>query len=101
MENAVGPVLRMAEDIPGIIAAIEEDNPGTELQVLDRGSYVRIQGPNRLTVTRDAIARNVGRSDYELRELEVLLASFAGRISNTTDAITWHYARSVTSAGEG
>lgn len=91
MENAVGPILRMSEDIAGIVAAIEEDNPGTVVRVIDRGAYVRVQAPYRLMVTRESIARNVGRSDYELRELEVLLASFAGRIENTSDAITWQY----------
>jgi toluene monooxygenase system protein D len=92
MENAVGPVLRMSEDIPAIVAAIEDDNPGVAVEVLDRGSYVRIQAPGRLTVTRESIARNIGRSGYEMRELEVLLASFAGRIANTSEAITWQYA---------
>jgi toluene monooxygenase system protein D len=93
VKDAVGPVLRMHEDIPGIVAAINEDNPDVAIEVFDRGSYVRVQAPRRLVVTRDSIARNLGRSDYEIRELEVLLSSFAGRIANTSDSIIWHYQR--------
>ena len=92
MKNAVGPVLRMSEDIDAIIAAIEEDNPGTTIEVTDRGAYVRIQAERRMKVTRASIERNVGRT-FEMREFEPMMPAFSGRIETTSDAILWSYKR--------
>ncbi|HEX6553162.1 MAG TPA: MmoB/DmpM family protein [Ktedonobacteraceae bacterium] len=92
MKNAVGPVLRMSEDVEAIIAAIEEDNPGTEIEVIDRGAYVRIQAQQRLKVTRASIERHIGRS-FEMRQLEPMMPAFAGRIETTSDAILWSFKR--------
>ncbi|MFZ0190396.1 MAG: MmoB/DmpM family protein [Streptosporangiaceae bacterium] len=44
MKNPVGPVLRMSDEVEQIIAAIEDDNPDTHIEVIDRGAYVRVQG---------------------------------------------------------
>ena len=92
MKNAVGPVLRMSEDVEAIIAAIEEDNPGTEIEVIDRGAYVRIQAPQRMKVTRASIERHIGRP-FEMRQLEPMMSAFAGRIETTSDAILWSFKR--------
>ena len=90
MKNAVGPVLRMSDDIDAIIGAIEEDNPGTEIEVIDRGAYVRIQAEQRMKVTRASIERHIGRT-FEMRQLEPMMSAFAGRIETTSDAILWSY----------
>jgi toluene monooxygenase system protein D len=92
VKNAVGPVLRMSDDIDAIIAAIEEDNPGTEIEVIDRGAYVRIQAEQRLKVTRASIERHIGRT-FEMRQLEPMMSAFAGRIETTSDAFLWSYKR--------
>ncbi len=92
MKNAVGPVLRMSEDVEAIIAAIEEDNPGTEIEVIDRGAYVRIQAQHRMKVTRASIERHLGRP-FEMRQLESMMSAFAGRIETTSDAILWSFKR--------
>ena len=92
MKNAVGPVLRMSDDIDAIIAAIRDDNPGTEIEVIDRGAYVRIQAEQRMKVTRASIERHIGRN-FEMRQLEPMLSAFAGRIETTSDAILWSYKR--------
>ena len=92
MKNAVGPVLRMSDDIDAIIAAIEEDNPGSEIEVIDRGAYVRIQAEQRLKVTRASIERHIGRT-FEMRQLEPMMSAFAGRIVTTSDAFLWSYKR--------
>jgi toluene monooxygenase system protein D len=92
MKNAVGPVLRMSEGIEAIIAAIEEDNPGTEIEVIDRGAYVRIQAQQRMKVTRASIERHIGRP-FEMRQLEPMMSAFAGRIETTSDAILWSFKR--------
>ena len=92
MKNAVGPVLRMSDDIDAIIAAIEDDNPGTEIEVIDRGAYVRIQAEHRMKVTRASIERHIGRT-FEMRQLEPMMSAFAGRIETTSDAFLWSYKR--------
>ena len=90
MKNAVGPVLRMSEDVDAIIAAIEDDNPGTVIEVIDRGAYVRIQAEQHMKVTRASIERYIGRA-FEMRQLEPMMSAFAGRIQTTSDAILWSY----------
>lgn len=92
MKNAVGPVLRMSDDVDAIIAAIEEDNPGTEIEVIDRGAYVRIQAEQRMKVTRASIEKYLGRA-FEMRQLEPMMSAFAGRIDTTSDAISWSFKR--------
>jgi toluene monooxygenase system protein D len=87
VKNAVGPVLRMSDDIEAIIAAIEEDNPGTEIEVIDRGAYVRIQAERRMKVTRASIERHIGRT-FEMRQLEPMMSAFAGRIETTSEPMT-------------
>jgi len=90
VKNAVGPVLRMSEDIEAIIAAIEDDNPGTVIEVTDRGAYVRIQAEQHMQVTRASIERHIGRT-FEMRQLEPMMSAFSGRIQTTSEAIVWSY----------
>lgn len=88
MKNPVGPVLSLGDDTDSIIAAIEDDNPHTEIEVIDRGSYVRIQGEDRLVLTEATLQSYLG-SDYRIRSLENVLSSFAGRAITASDKITW------------
>lgn len=88
MKNPVGPVLRMGEEVEQIVAAIEDDNPDTEIEVIDRGAYVRIQGEGRLVLTEATLQSYLG-SDYHIRSLENLMSSFAGRAITASDSITW------------
>jgi toluene monooxygenase system protein D len=80
MKNPVGPVLRMGDEVDQVIAAIEDDNPDTQIEVIDRGAYVRVQGEDEITLTQDTLRRYLG-ADYEIR-------SFGGIIT-TSDTITW------------
>jgi toluene monooxygenase system protein D len=88
MKNPVGPVLRMGDDVEQIIAAIEEDNPGTEIEVIDRGAYVRVQGEDQITVTQQTLRRYLG-ADYEIRSFGGIMSAFSGRAVTTSDTITW------------
>ncbi|HEY3685946.1 MAG TPA: MmoB/DmpM family protein [Streptosporangiaceae bacterium] len=88
MNNAVGPILRMGDEVDQVIAAIEDDNPDTDIEVIDRGSYVRIQGENRLVLTARTLRAYLGQ-EYEIRSIETMMPSFAGRIITTSDSITW------------
>jgi toluene monooxygenase system protein D len=88
--NMVGPVLRMVDEVDAVVRAIVEDNPDREIEVIDRGAYIRVQAERCLRVSRESIERHVGRP-YQMRELEQILASFAGRISTTSDEVIWRY----------
>jgi toluene monooxygenase system protein D len=86
MKNPVGPVLRMGDEVELIIAAIEDDNPGTDIEVIDRG--VRVQGEDQITVTEETLRRYLG-ADYEIRSFGGIMSAFSGRVITTSDAITW------------
>lgn len=88
--NLVGPVLRMVDEVDAVVRAIVEDNPDSEIQLIDRGAYIRVQAEWCLRVSRVSIERHIGRP-FQMRELEQLLASFAGRISTTSEEVIWQY----------
>jgi len=88
MKNPVGPVLRMGDEVDQVIAAIEDDNPGTDIEVIDRGAYVRVQGQDLITVTQDTLRRYLG-ADYEIRSFGGIMPAFSGRVITTSDTITW------------
>ena len=88
MKNPVGPVLRMGDEVELNIAAIEDDNPGTEIEVIDRGAYVRVQAEDQITVTQETLRRYLG-ADYEIRSFEGIMSAFSGQVVTTSDAITW------------
>ena len=88
MKNPVGPVLRMSDEVEQIIAAIEDDNPDTHIEVIDRGAYVRVQGDDQITVTERTLRRYLG-ADYEIRSFGGIMSAFSGVVVNTSDAITW------------
>jgi len=88
MKNPVGPVLRMGDEVEQIIAAIEDDNPGADIEVIDRGAYVRVQGEDQLTVTQETLRRYLG-ADYEIRSFGGIMSAFNGKVITTSDTITW------------
>jgi toluene monooxygenase system protein D len=88
VKNPVGPVLRMSDEVEQIIAAIKDDNPGTELEVIDRGAYVRVRGEDQITLTQETLRRYLG-ADYEIRSFEAIMSAFSGRAITTSDAIIW------------
>ncbi|HEX5296924.1 MAG TPA: MmoB/DmpM family protein [Streptosporangiaceae bacterium] len=88
MRNPVGPVLRMGDEVEPVIAAIREDNPGTEIEVVDRGAYIRVQGEDQITVTEQTLRRYLG-ADYEIRSFGGIMSAFSGRAVTTSDSITW------------
>ena len=88
MKNPVGPVLRMGDEVDQVIAAIEDDNPDTDIEVIDRGAYVRVQGEDQITVTQDTLRRYLG-ADYEIRSFGGIMSAFSGRVVTTSDTFTW------------
>lgn len=91
MENPVGPILRMGDDVELVIDAIREDNPNSYIEVIDRGAYVRVQADNYLKVTEATLQRHLGPS-FRIQALEQMLTAFAGRIQTASDQIEWHLA---------
>lgn len=88
MKNPVGPVLAKGEEVDKILAALEDDNPDTQIEVIDRGAYLRVQAEDHLVLTQETLQIYLG-SDYEIRSVELVMSSFAGRVSTTSDSITW------------
>jgi toluene monooxygenase system protein D len=89
MDNPVGPILRMSDDVELVIEAIRDDNPDREIEIIDRGAYVRIQADDYLLVTEVSLQRHLGE-DFQIRSLEAMLTAFAGRIKTASDQIEWH-----------
>jgi len=100
VEDAVGPVLRMCDDLELVIRAIQEDNPPESLEVVDRGAYVRVQRPGLLRVTRASLQRHLG-ADFEMSQLESMVAAFAGRIRTSSDEVVWYLQTAGSSPPEG
>jgi toluene monooxygenase system protein D len=93
MDNAVGPVLSSSSDqIDLIVAAIEDDNPDSDIEVTNHGSYVRIHAANHLRVTEQSLKRYLG-AEFEIRSLESIMPAFAGRISTKSNSVEWSLER--------
>jgi toluene monooxygenase system protein D len=88
MRNPVGPILRMGDQVEDVIAAIRYDNPDIAIEVIDRGSYVRVQGEARVRVTEATLQEFLGH-DYEIRSFGTMMSSFNGRVITTSEDITW------------
>ena len=88
MEDAVGPVLRMCGEVESVIRAIQDDNPD-DLEIVDRGAYVRVQRQGFLRVTRGSLERHLG-AGFQMSRLEAIMSAFAGRIRTSSDEIVWY-----------
>ena len=92
--NRVGPVLRASPLTEAVVEAAEEDNPGKQIRVDDKGAYVRIDCEGELILRRETLERALGRP-FRMSELEVNLASFAGRIETTEDHVRFYYEKTL------
>lgn len=88
MNDAVGPILRMGDHVEDVIAAILDDNPGREIETIDRGSYVRVQAESYLRLTLETLRAYLG-ADFDLALFSSMMPSFAGRVVNATNEIVW------------
>jgi len=88
VEDAVGPVLRMCDEVESVIRAIQDDNPD-DLEIVDRGAYVRVQRQGFLRVTRGSLERHLG-AGFQMSRLEAIMSAFAGRIRTSSDEIVWY-----------
>jgi len=83
----VGPVLQAGPVADAVIAAIRELNAGVE--IVDRGSYLRVLCPRRCRVTRAALERHRGGPFQLPVDLELVMPSFKGRLSMSEEEACW------------
>lgn len=99
MEDAVGPVLRMCDEVELVVRAIQDDNPSESMQILDYGAYVRVQRSGFLKLTRASLERHLG-AGFQMSQLESMMSAFAGRIRTSTDEIVWYFRTRPASSSE-
>jgi toluene monooxygenase system protein D len=99
MEDAVGPVLRMCDEVDLVVRAIQDDNPADSVQIVDCGAYVRVQRSGFLRLTRASLERHVG-AGFQMSQLESIMSAFAGRIRTSSDEIVWHLRTTNTASPE-
>jgi toluene monooxygenase system protein D len=87
--NKVGPIIRGGELADAAIEAAEIDNEGRELTVEDNKAYVRLQTEGEFILKRATLEEMLGRP-FEMRELEINLSSFAGRIDMGTEQVRFY-----------
>lgn len=92
--NRVGPVMRTGGITAGVIEAAEEDNPDKDIRVDDKVAYVRIDCEGEMILRRTTLEKTLGRP-FKMSELEINLASFAGRIETTEDHIRFYYEKTL------
>ena len=84
---SVGPVLARGPRSQGIVAAIYALN--REVQVIDRGAYLRVlvAGPCRLT--RSAVEQQLGEVFRLPADLEEVMVSYRGTLRLTQEEAIW------------
>lgn len=88
--NKVGPVMRAGELALAVVEAVKEDNPGKEINVVDKKAYLRIETDDEMILRRETIEEALGRP-FKLNDLEVDLSSFAGRIDTQQEFIRFYF----------
>jgi len=85
----VGPVLEASNAGRAVVSAIRAENQNVE--VLDRGAYLRVLVPRRCVVSRAGIERELGREFRLPGDLESLMPSFKGLLAVTGDRVEWSF----------
>jgi toluene monooxygenase system protein D len=85
--DAVGPVLEDSELGRAVLRAIQSLNH--DVEVIDRGSYLRVHAARRCVVTRQAIEAALGRPFLLPCDLELTMPSFRGRLMIDADQAIW------------
>jgi toluene monooxygenase system ferredoxin subunit len=90
-ERQVGPVLEASESGRAVLAAIRELNE--QVEVVDRGAYLRVLVPGRCLVTRRAIEQALGRAFHLPTDLEALMPAFKGFLQMDDERVEWRCER--------
>jgi len=92
--NMVGPVLRQGDVAHAVAEAAAIDNPDKRIGVEDRVAYIRVQTEGEMIIRRSTIEEMLGRP-FAMRDLEINLSSFAGRIETGPEQIRFYFERRV------
>jgi toluene monooxygenase system protein D len=90
--NIVGPILRQGELARAVVEAAVIDNPGKRIAIDDKVAYVRVQTDDEMVIRRETVEEMLGRP-FLMRDLEVELSSFAGRIETGADQVRFWFAK--------
>jgi len=85
--RGVGPVLLPSEVGLAILSAIVAAN--SDVQVQDRGAYLRVLAQDKCLVTRQGIESVLGRQVRLPADLELCMPSFKGRLSVDAERAVW------------
>ena len=85
--DRVGPVLTAGETGLAMIEAMRLVN--RDLQVLDRGSYLRVSAPGLCKLNRTEVERRLGRRFRLPADLEAVMPSFLGRFRVDEEEASW------------
>ena len=88
--NRVGPIIRCGEVAEAVAEAVEIDNPHKEIFIDDKVAYVRIAVENECILRKETLEEVLGR-EFEMRELEINLSSFAGQIETTPEYVRFYF----------
>jgi toluene monooxygenase system protein D len=92
--NNVGPIVRIGDVALALAEAAKIDNPNKDVKVLDQTAYLRISCEQEMIINRETIEECLGK-DFEMRELEINMASFAGQIQSTSDWVRFYFEKTV------
>lgn len=88
--NMVGPIMRQGALAQAVLEAAEIDNPEKEISMEDKVAYVRVQTENEMILRQGTIEEMLGKP-FRLNQLEVDMASFAGRIEFKADYVRFYF----------
>lgn len=87
-EPRVGPVLVACALTQVLVEVLRASN--AQVEVVDRGSYLRISAPGALVLRRAAVEIALGHSFRLPADLEFVMPSFAGRLTLSEEQAEWH-----------
>jgi toluene monooxygenase system protein D len=92
--NTVGPVMRQGELAKAVAEAAVIDNPGKQIRIDDKVAYLRVQTDDEMVIRRRTVEEMLGRP-FKMRELEIDLSSFAGRIETDSEFVRFYFQKHV------
>ena len=94
INNMVGPIMRQGMLARAVYEAAEIDNPGKAILLDDKVAYVRIQTEDEMILREETIAEMLGKP-FRMAQLEVELASFAGRIETKPGYVRFYFDKHI------
>lgn len=87
MGAKAGPVFRRSDLTPKLITALREDTEN-EVDVIDRGGYIRVEAEERCVITKETLDKQVGKGAVRMPgDIEQNLSSFKGYINPTSEKV--------------